>query len=153
MSSFTIDKLLSTHPGLNQVPSGLVQTSSPLTVPYNMLPFYAGLLRPSQPDFHPMPLSVGLNSMLLEQQQQQQIIMRAYQQRIMELERTRLAETDAMLTKERLCYNNDSSSKLDTHTTSRQISSATSELSQGKMILHILIYLQPATWHAFDFDK
>lgn len=105
MSSFTIDAILASQRALPHqqysqfTPNDITSLSS-----FGMLPFanpaaaaaaLGGLVRPTslptQTDL--LPLSMGLNPLLLEHHQQQ-LLLRAYQQRVLELERMKYRDNE-----------------------------------------------------------
>lgn len=98
MASFSIDNILSSHKALSQFPR-LPHQEQVTALPYTLLPFsaaaYSSLLRPlSQQDIVTPPVGFGINPILLEQHHQQQLLVRAYQQRVFELERIRLRDSE-----------------------------------------------------------
>lgn len=134
MTSFSIDNILGSQQVLSQLPR-LPHQEPASALSYTLLPFsaaaYPGLLRPlSQTDIVTPHVSFGINPILLEQHHQQQLLVRAYQQRLFELERIRLRDSETKFLAERTSRkelakrpssaSNDSHGKRLPKTTSRQ---------------------------------
>lgn len=135
MSSFTIDAILGSQLKQQRVPALPTDTAMsaflPLSAPYLGLP---QTLPP-----HDAFLPFGVNTLVLEhlqRQQQQQFLLRAYQQKLVELEASKLDNHDSRI------YHN-SSPDLKRETAHRTISSPLSEAeSHGTFIISFIALLK-----------
>ena len=126
MSSFTIDAILGSQMKQQRVPA--LPTDSPMSAFLPLSSPYLGL--PHTLPAHDAFMPFGVNSLVLEhlqRQQQQQFLLRAYQQKLVELEASKMDNHDS----NRLY--NSSSPDMKKENTNRTLSSPLSEPeSHGK---------------------